>query len=179
VACVKVTKEIIDSCIGFIAGYKADKAIRFYGVRCAEFPEMLLAGNEKESKIMSLINTGHSYNTTAKMLGVAKGTVTRYISSYNNRVTFYYEFIAFYDFINPVLNMDLKSILPDSDNSFIRSCMDKGVYTVGDFFDMYIHYPLKEAEKRTSAIRSERKRRIFNAISNECYSLLAEVLIYE
>jgi len=162
---VKVTKEIIESCIGFIAGFKLDKSLRVYNMKNSSFPSCLLAIKDNERDILAYVNNGETCQAVADKLGISKGTVTRHISDYKQRVAFYYEYIAFYEFASDVLGMTLENVLKDTyTGELVKNCKAKGIVYVRDFIDVYTHNSNKEAEHLTSRLRKEMKRAVFDRL---------------
>ena len=162
---VKVTEEIIKGCIGFIAGFKFDKSLRFYEMKNANFPSCLLSIRENERDILALVNSGETCQAVADKLGIAKGTVTSHISIYKKRVAFYYEYIAFYEFASEVFDMTLEDVLKDTyTGDFLKKCKAKGVVYVRDLIDIYTHNSNKEAEHLTAHLRKEMKRAVFDRL---------------
>jgi len=171
---IKVTKELIDDCVSFIAGYKSDCTIRFYEVKNENFPNSLLAGNEREQEIMTLVNNGYSLRKIADKLKLSKGTVSGHIANYYNKINFYYEYTSFYRFIAPILDKCIEDIITDADETFYKACIKSNITSLKDLFYIYTHNSGNDASKLFMPLFKERKKHIFDKIADECYLLLTD-----
>jgi hypothetical protein len=172
---IEVTKELIDDCINFIAGYKSDRSIRFYEVKNADFPNSLLKEKDKEKEIIELINNGTSSRATADKLNIAKGTVSRHVANYRNRIAFYYEYMTFYHFIEPVLNKPIADVIDNTNKIILKNCSKLGVVYIRDFINIFTHNNWNVVNKKYyPSLTKEMKKCVFDRIAAECYLLLAE-----
>ena len=161
-----ITYEIIDKCVGFVAGFKAENAIRFYDVRNSSFPNSLLQGSELEQSIMSHVKEGRTNKATSELLGVSNGTVSNYVAIHKRRLAFYYEFVAFLDYARVVLDLGVASVLSDVDDDFVTGCLRKEIFTVRDLFKVYTHNPSRVVGSISPRLTLNRKKRVFETIAN-------------
>ena len=176
---IKITREIIDRCIGFIAGFKNEKAMGFYEVKGKDFPENLLVGNSNERAVMVHINAGVSIAATGEKLTLAGSTVRDRVKKYRKRVAFYLEYKAFIDFVSPVLDMRLEDILGESDAPLVNSFKRKGVISVEDLFNVYTLHTINESFHIRRLTQGKKRKMVFGAIAERCYDLLDNNISHE
>ena len=170
-----ITKEIVDRCIGFVAGLKTEKAMGFYDVKGTNFPDNLLVGNENERVVMELVNAGLPIAAISEKLGLSTGTVRDRIIRQKKRVELFFEYKAFIDFMKPILELKIDFVVSNTD---IATALNrKGIVYVQDLFNVCTLFPPKETYHIRRIWQGEKKTVVFGEITKRCYELINSQII--
>jgi hypothetical protein len=179
---VIVTRELVDKCFGFVVGEKNGKYPRFYDIKNAEFPDNLLRGTEQQREVMGLLESGKTTRQAGAELGVSAMMVSSRRKTFLAGLEFREEWLAFWEFIEPVRKLLLSDVLIEWKDPkertaaekmiigrFLGNCKRKEIETVGDLLHLYSNNNQRDAK---AVVRMSHKDFIFGIIRDKVYTLL-------
>lgn len=172
----EIGEELIRDCLRYAFGFKKNNNFNKYYYRNADFPECLTKpSNEKEQKILEVINECKSLGEIANVTKISRDIVVHACYQYEKSLEFYAKWKVFWGFIEPVRKEKVSEMLKAFHSTSYFSRLEKrGVVTVEDYIKVSIEHKNEEKRKILGKFKQEEMERIYECIFHACCSLLNE-----
>ena len=128
-----------------------------------------------EQKINNYLEKGLSTREIGKKMGIAQPAVMSHIKYYQKGVSFYNEWVEFWDFIEPVRNMNILDVLGDYFyDTEKRAFRLNKIQSIGDFLMLFVQHTLREISYMKIRLGVARKDEIFAKLREMMYCLIED-----